>query len=181
MYLLYKHHLHAHTFVQDFKFEAATDSAVPCAILIHTALAVNSLLPEHSDLGAKIVLFDGEEAFQEWRGKDNTYGSRHLAAEWDTEGFLPKIQLLVLLDLLGAANLKLYSTNQETDYAFDRLVNIEDRLLKNNMYALKHSQNVNEMLIVVFLSSINSNVRLFDSKRLRYYVEDDRMLLKFFS
>ena len=31
------------------------------------------------DVTLQLMFFDGEEAFKEWRGDDNTYGSRHLA------------------------------------------------------------------------------------------------------
>ena len=108
-------------------------------MLIHTALALNDFLPENSKIGAKIVFFDGEEAFVSWSGTDNTYGSRHLAAEWEEAGFLPKIDLFVLLDLIGARDLKLKSTHRETDYAFDRLASVEQRLSKNGLFVLSPS------------------------------------------
>ena len=31
----------------------------------------------------QFLFFDGEEAFREWKGTDNTYGARDLAAKWN--------------------------------------------------------------------------------------------------
>lgn len=52
------------------------------------------------DLSIKLVFFDGEEAFQTWTSTDSIYGARNLAAKWESENFLHRIDMLVLLDLL---------------------------------------------------------------------------------
>ena len=65
------------------------------------------------DLTLQLLFLDGEEAIREWRGNDNTYGSRDLAAKWQREAYthngydgngLDRIDLFVLLDLIGARN-----------------------------------------------------------------------------
>ncbi|CAD2222432.1 glutaminyl-peptide cyclotransferase [Angomonas deanei] len=78
-------------------------------------------LPEIS-----FVLFDGEEAYEEWKGYDNTYGSRHLAQSWaniKTENGCSKydsIDLFLLLDLMGPAGtafFNLFPTQSGLSYA----------------------------------------------------------------
>ncbi|KAK7203104.1 peptidase family M28-domain-containing protein [Myxozyma melibiosi] len=101
-------------------FIGATDSAVPCAILMYIAQALTAATRRRwaddpwaaqSDLALQIIFMDGEEALVEWSAKDSLYGARHLAERWEAEtraypyGRLSEIQnidLFVLLDLLGA-------------------------------------------------------------------------------
>ena len=43
-------------------FVGATDSAVPCAIILHAALALDKLLKQqgNTDISLQVVMFDGE-------------------------------------------------------------------------------------------------------------------------
>ncbi|KAM9589219.1 glutaminyl-peptide cyclotransferase-like protein isoform 2-T2 [Morphnus guianensis] len=65
-------------------FLGATDSAVPCAILLELAAALDRPLRRAKDRGAEVTLqllfLDGEEAFGDWSVTDSLYGARHLAA-----------------------------------------------------------------------------------------------------
>ncbi|XP_029862346.1 glutaminyl-peptide cyclotransferase-like protein isoform X2 [Aquila chrysaetos chrysaetos] len=65
-------------------FLGATDSAVPCAILLELAAALDRPLRRAKDRGAELTLqllfLDGEEAFGDWSVTDSLYGARHLAA-----------------------------------------------------------------------------------------------------
>lgn len=70
----------------DFEFVAATDSAVPCAIMLSV---VRTLLPALTDanrrnkaISLQLLFLDGEEAFVDWTPEDSLYGSRHLAQKW---------------------------------------------------------------------------------------------------
>jgi glutaminyl-peptide cyclotransferase len=115
------------------KFEAAIDSAVPCAILLQFARYFNQIAPKGTlegknghNWGIKIVFFDGEEAFHEWTPTDSIYGSRHLAQDWasGSEDLLDKINLFVLLDLLGAPNMtpipsRYVATNRQFQFFVD--------------------------------------------------------------
>lgn len=83
-------------YVKEFDFLGATDSAVPCAMLINLASTLHNYLKQNRGeaspaVSLKIVFFDGEEAFHQWTETDSIYGARHLAAKWQSEGFLPKI------------------------------------------------------------------------------------------
>lgn len=101
------------------EFIGATDSAVPCAMLLDISMTLAPYLKRQINplLTLQVVFFDGEEAFVEWSGKDSIYGARHLAEIWGNKWYpksagssfdilkeLDRIDVLVLLDLLGAAN-----------------------------------------------------------------------------
>ncbi|KAI9594754.1 hypothetical protein BDF19DRAFT_94976 [Syncephalis fuscata] len=60
------------------KFIGATDSSVPCAMLVDIATSLNSRLDRlrDTDRGLQIIFFDGEEAFKTWTHTDSIYGSR---------------------------------------------------------------------------------------------------------
>jgi len=78
------------------QFVGATDSAMPCALMLDLAETLNPLLEkrkerlEHDDeedevvagITLQLVFFDGEEAFKVWTDKDSIYGARHLAENW---------------------------------------------------------------------------------------------------
>lgn len=100
-----------------------------------------------SDTTLQFIFFDGEEAFVEWTADDSLYGSRHLANAWNRKKFLTtdeenklcghlsdmdseidRIEVMVLLDLLGAKNPIFYSHFSETNGLHSRLVGIEQRL-----------------------------------------------------
>ena len=126
--------------LQGQRFEAAIDSAVPCAILLQFARYFDSMAKadilagtQGHNWGIKLIFFDGEEAFHEWTATDSLYGSRHLVQDFaaDTEGLLSKVKLFVLLDLLGAPNMvpipsRYPSTAQQFNYFFDAQTAAQD-------------------------------------------------------
>ncbi|XP_003216010.3 glutaminyl-peptide cyclotransferase [Anolis carolinensis] len=102
-------------------FVGATDSAVPCAMLLELARALDTQLHSlkqanlstRADLSLKLIFFDGEEAFVRWTPSDSLYGSRSLAQKMAATPHPPGatntneiqgIDLFVLLDLIGAWN-----------------------------------------------------------------------------
>ncbi|CAM4619431.1 unnamed protein product [Lepidochelys kempii] len=62
-------------------FLGATDSAVPCAILLELATALDVELLKAKEQGSEVTLqllfLDGEEAFREWSERDSLYGAVH--------------------------------------------------------------------------------------------------------
>ncbi|KAF9204031.1 hypothetical protein BGZ49_005770 [Haplosporangium sp. Z 27] len=130
-------------------FIAATDSAVPCAILLDLATSLDRALDQDGrsdvDTTLQLVFFDGEEAFVDWTANDSLYGSRHLANLWaqrmvprtrtatgrnggSTSNNLAGIELFVLLDLLGAENPQVPSYFGATHWAHRHTMSIEERL-----------------------------------------------------
>jgi glutaminyl-peptide cyclotransferase len=74
-------------------FIGATDSAAPCAMLMHVAKVVDGYVQRmydemadlgeggtvDMDMGIQIIFLDGEEAFEKWTDEDSLYGSRYVA------------------------------------------------------------------------------------------------------
>ncbi|XP_076100392.1 glutaminyl-peptide cyclotransferase-like [Mytilus galloprovincialis] len=119
-------------------FVAATDSAVPCAILLDMAKQLDCLLTKEksnrkTDVTPQIVFFDGEEAYNHWTETDSLYGARHLADKWQkttdrnlqTKNNLQTIKLLVLLDLIGSADVAFRNFFPDTSKEFENLVKLE--------------------------------------------------------
>lgn len=150
------------------EFIGAIDSAVPCAMLLHLADRMKSYLEEakSSDVSLMLVFFDGEEAFEEWGPTDSIYGAKHLAARWKQEDFLPKIDLLCLLDLLGAADPVLFSFFSGTDKWHMNLVDAEKKL---SLGGLLNYSNENTV------SKRSSETTYFQSRSVRSYIEDDHI------
>lgn len=146
----------------DFEFIGATDSAVPCGILMNIAETLNDLLSTNYYSGEKtvqMIFFDGEEAFQQWSPTDSIYGARHLAQHWEStlishpkktfKNKLDQIEVMVLLDLLGATNSQFPNFYRSTSWLFDKLINLENRL--NYQSILKTiSAKTGEALISLF-------------------------------
>ena len=135
-------------------FIGATDSAAPCAMLMHAARSLDAALTNKwealiaegiesdgifgdNDKGLQIIFMDGEESFISWTDTDSLYGARALAAEWESTPHpalstfhnpLSSISLFVLLDLLGAKNPKVPSYFKTTHWAYKRMSALETRL-----------------------------------------------------
>jgi glutaminyl-peptide cyclotransferase len=115
-------------------FVGATDSAVPCAMLLDLARMVVASDVSSLSWGLQLIFFDGEEAFNTWTATDSLYGSRHLASLWESEGSssanaLQKISLFVLFDLVGAVDNKFYNFFPQTSLQFKVFRNTEASLL----------------------------------------------------
>lgn len=114
-------------------FVGATDSAVPCAMMLNAVRTLRGPLSERpaggvaADVSLMLIFFDGEEAFDQWTDTDSLYGSRHLV------GRLPdieRIDALVLLDLIGAPTTTIPNYFAATLPLFQRLVGIERALFR---------------------------------------------------
>uniref|UniRef100_A0A3Q3W2Z0 Glutaminyl-peptide cyclotransferase n=1 Tax=Mola mola TaxID=94237 RepID=A0A3Q3W2Z0_MOLML len=128
------------------EFQGATDSAVPCAMILELARALDEELKAQKvasspDLTLQLLFFDGEEALYQWTPADSLYGSRHLA--WKMQATphpagatdtnqLHGIDLFVLLDLIGAPSPHFGNQFPVTTRWLTRLQNIEKRLHSMN-------------------------------------------------
>ncbi|KAK4240856.1 peptidase family M28-domain-containing protein [Achaetomium macrosporum] len=135
-------------------FVGAVDSAVPCALLLFVAQAVDRALTRRwesmsmggvgegsleEEKGVQILLLDGEEAWERWSDEDSLYGSRALAEAWEKTRYevgssfatpLEAISLFVLLDLLGGPEPNIPSYFPTTHWAYQNLAQIEERFRK---------------------------------------------------
>ncbi|GFR08934.1 glutaminyl-peptide cyclotransferase [Trichonephila clavata] len=168
---------------REYTFLGATDSAVPCAMMIHAAKMLQYPLSQQkeksTELTLQFIFFDGEEAFHRWSKTDSLYGSRHLAAKWnrmkpfpnglndgrhctgkDYASYLDRMDALVLLDLIGTANPTFYSYFPDTYGLYSQLVEIEKRL---------------NSLKLIDAHPPESQTRYFDSRSTLAFVEDDHI------
>ncbi|EGC39509.1 hypothetical protein DICPUDRAFT_26772 [Dictyostelium purpureum] len=123
-------------YFEEFSFLGATDSAVPCSMLIDLA---HSLEHQIINSNKKIILifFDGEEAFKHWSDTDSIYGARHLASVLEnrviehkktSKSFYELVDCLILIDLIGVSDPKFYQFRKDTEDLFLKLSDIEEKL-----------------------------------------------------
>jgi len=123
----------------------ATDSAVPCSQMLNIADTMKEDFKlqkvENSDLTLQFIFFDGEEAFVRWTSTDSIYGSRALAKKWEKESYTKdnesgntndRIDIFVLLDLIGTDETSFMKLETSTGDWYDRLVSIEKSLRNQN-------------------------------------------------
>jgi hypothetical protein len=113
-------------------FIGATDSAVPCAILLHVARSIDAALTKKWDAmvasghtsdgleeetGVQILLFDGEEAWETWSRSDSLYGSRSAyVIIYDDETLANLDQSSSRTLGIDIASSRLYSSNSSRVY-----------------------------------------------------------------
>jgi glutaminyl-peptide cyclotransferase len=86
-------------------YVGANDSGSTSGLLLELA---NHLRGKKRDgCSVWLVWFDGEEAFVKWSASDSLYGSKHLAEKWKMDGTAKKIKALILLDMIGDADLNI--------------------------------------------------------------------------
>ncbi|KAJ8044688.1 Glutaminyl-peptide cyclotransferase [Holothuria leucospilota] len=125
---------------QDGKvFIGATDSAVPCAMLLDLASNLADLLQTTTQVSTslQLIFFDGEEAFVQWTRTDSLYGARHLAAKMENTPHPPgatdtnqldAMDMFILLDLIGTPDPVFRNMFSATSSWFIHLAGIETRL-----------------------------------------------------
>lgn len=83
-------------------FVGANDGGSSTGLLLELARALSARKLRHD---VWIVLFDGEEAVEQWSETDGLYGSRHLSAKWARDGTLARIRALINVDMIGDRSL----------------------------------------------------------------------------
>ena len=175
-------------YFKEFDFIAATDSAIPCGILLDIAQSLNTLLDTLKDpkTTIQLIFFDGEEAFVDWSATDSLYGSRHLAAKWantyvspqqaavsgpaipsSPKSVLTTIDAFVLLDLLGAPGSIVYNMNQDTVWMWDRITSIENRLYEEELLSERSVYRADEQGFAHFAPN--------DVRPLQASIQDDHI------
>ncbi|XP_038823628.1 glutaminyl-peptide cyclotransferase [Salvelinus namaycush] len=123
------------------EFLGATDSAVPCAMILELVRALDhelkTLKGSNPNLSLQLLFFDGEEALFQWTSTDSLYGSRHLAQKMENTAHPPGasdtnelhgIDLFLLLDLIGGPSPRFGNQFPNTARWLTRMQNIERRL-----------------------------------------------------
>lgn len=106
-------------------FVGANDGGSSAAILLEYA---NHLRGKKRDgYSVWLVWTDGEEAVREWSETDSLYGSRHLAEKWEKDGTLKKIKALLLMDMIGDADLNIDRETNSTSWLTDLFYEAAER------------------------------------------------------
>lgn len=92
-------------------FVGANDGGSSTGFLLEMARVV-SQMPHKNDIW--LVWFDGEEAVAQWSETDGTYGSRHLAGRWSSDGTLAKLKALINVDMIGDKDLGVVNDENST-------------------------------------------------------------------
>ncbi|KAL0491828.1 hypothetical protein AKO1_010230, partial [Acrasis kona] len=125
----------------DNSFQGATDSAVPCAMILQFLDLFEDMMNFYNkepNYDLRLIFFDGEEATRIWSGTDNTYGSRHLASLWESQNKLSNIDLFILLDLIGTADVRFpnfsihFRSGSKAFERYEELATIETNLRQEN-------------------------------------------------
>ncbi len=100
-------------YFEEFRFLGANDGAASSGIVLEMA---RTLAPKPMQYSLWFVFFDGEEAFGEWSSSDGIYGSRRFVDKLRRSSDLNEVRAMILLDLVGAEDVRLYRESNSTDW-----------------------------------------------------------------
>jgi Zn-dependent M28 family amino/carboxypeptidase len=99
---------------REFRFVGASDGGSSAAFLLELARILKA---RRNPLTIELLFLDGEEArMPEWRGTDNTYGSRHYVDVAKRDGSLATLKALVLVDMIGDRDLDIRRDTNSTPW-----------------------------------------------------------------
>ncbi len=101
----------------DFRFVGANDGAAANGLVLELARVLAAEKPIPQTLW--FVFFDGEEAIDRWTAYDSLYGSREFVRMLKTEGRLRDIRAMILLDLVGGAQVRFEKEQYSTAWLND--------------------------------------------------------------
>ena len=102
-------------------FVGANDGGSSTGILLEYA---NQLRGKKRDgYSVWLVWTDGEEAMRHWSDTDSVYGARHLAEKWEKDGTLKKIKALMVMDMIGDADLDIARNTKGAAWLLDLIYN----------------------------------------------------------
>ncbi len=115
-------------------YVGANDGGSSTAILLEYA---NQLRGKKRDgYSVWLVWTDGEEAVQKWSDTDSLYGTRHLAEKWEKDGTLKKIKALMVMDMIGDADLNIDRDNNSAPWLLDLIYAAAERIgYQSHFYA----------------------------------------------
>ena len=115
-------HYETNYWLKNINFVGANDGGSTTGLL----MAIGDQLRAQTAGGKKLdgysvwlVFDDGEEAIQSWTDSDSTYGTKHLAAKWYSDGTLAKIKAFILADMIGDKDLDILRDTQSTGWLVD--------------------------------------------------------------
>jgi glutaminyl-peptide cyclotransferase len=119
-------------------FVGANDGGSSTAILLEYAnrLRGGGAGEKRDGYSVWLVWTDGEEAVRQWTNTDSVYGARHLAEKWEKDGILKKIKALMVMDMIGDAELDIVRDSNSTPWLLDLIYAAAERLgYQSHFYA----------------------------------------------
>jgi Zn-dependent M28 family amino/carboxypeptidase len=142
---------------EKFRFLGANDGGSSAALLLELARVLGA---RENALNYWLVFFDGEEAVRDWSRTDSLYGSRHLVEKLASSGELSRIQALILVDMIGDAQLRVPRESGSTPWLADLVFNVAQRQGYGKYFP--NSENAVEDDHVPFINAGVSAVDLID-------------------
>ena len=102
---------------KEFTFVGANDAGSSTAFLLEIARVLKA---RPNAVPIEILFLDGEEAFGEW-DSGNTFGSRHYVEVARKAGALKDIKALILVDMIGDADLQMMKEANSTPWLVDAI------------------------------------------------------------
>jgi Zn-dependent M28 family amino/carboxypeptidase len=141
----------------EFRFLGANDGGSSAALLVELARVLGA---RPNKLNYWLVFFDGEEAVRDWTATDSLYGSRQLVEKLSMSGELSRIRALILVDMIGDAQLRIPREYSSTPWLSDVVFNVARRLGYSNYFV--NSQNAVDDDHMPFINAGVSAVDLID-------------------
>jgi len=116
---------------REFPFVGASDGGSSTAFLIELARVLKA---RKNPLTYNLIFLDGEEAVVDWRGKDNTYGSRHYVDAAKRDGSLKSIKAMILVDMIADRDLDIRRDSNSTPWLTDIIWNTAARMKLSNYF-----------------------------------------------
>jgi glutaminyl-peptide cyclotransferase len=106
-------------------FVGANDGGSSTAILLEYANQLRG--KKREGYSVWLVWTDGEEAVRKWSDTDSVYGARHLAEKWEKDGTLKKIKALMVMDMIGDADLDITRNTKGAAWLLDLIYSAAER------------------------------------------------------
>jgi len=115
--------------LRNIGYVGANDGGSSTAILLEYANQLRGGLRDKKRDGYSVWLVwtDGEEAVKTWTDTDSVYGARHLAEKWEKDGTLKKIKALMVMDMIGDADLDIQRNTNCTPWLLDLIYSAAER------------------------------------------------------
>jgi Zn-dependent M28 family amino/carboxypeptidase len=109
-------------------FVGANDGGSSTAILLEFANQLRLATGKKRDgYSVWLVWTDGEEAVRSWTTTDSLYGTRHLAEQWEKDGTLKQIKALMVMDMIGDADLNIDRDSNSMPWLLDLIYTAAER------------------------------------------------------
>ncbi len=126
---------HFDTKILPFEFVGANDGASSTAVVLELARVLSA--GPKPPATYRFIFFDGEESIrEEWIDPDNRYGSTYHVKQLDmVKGLRKRVKAMVLLDLVGDADLKLEYDSSSTRSLLDLFVKTSKEIGDKDLFS----------------------------------------------